>query len=110
MDSKAQVVRQTQPFAFEKAPDSDVYLLTGEMVSAQGEVSMAIGYAIAQSSQEAASAQLQSEPSLRLTGVVSLADLKEQVRLLEGARSGALPVLAVGHYAQSLARQSGAAL
>lgn len=89
--------------AFESAPDSDVYLVTG-ILPAKGDrpESMAAGYVFASDADAAAKAQLSASPDLRLTGVVSLAELKEQARLMERARLGEIPALATGVYASDL--------
>lgn len=93
--------------AFESAPDSDVYLVTGILPEAKDRPeSMAAGYVFATDADAAAKAQLSATPDLRLTGVVSLAELKEQARLMERARLGELPALATGIYANDLTRGS----
>lgn len=96
--------QSNEALAFESAPDSDVYLVTGLLPAAApgAEEGMAAGYVFAQSAQMAARAQLIACPQLRLTGVVSLQELKEQARLLESARRGEAPALAAGRYAQNL--------
>lgn len=95
--------------AFESAPDSDVYVVTGILpASAQAPESMAAGYVFATDARMAAEAQLRACPQLRLTGVASLRELKEQVELLERARRGEAPALAAGVYADDLAGRKSA--
>lgn len=84
--------------ADEVAKEDCVYLVTGELASFSSQKQLAVGYVIADSPSQAAEEQVRAQPNLRVSGVVSLAELKRQVELLESARAGGLPVLRCGSH------------
>lgn len=80
--------------------DENIFLVTGELVSFSSQTALALGYVVADDAQQAAREQARVQPNLRVSGVVSLRDLKEQVSRLEQARegSGEVPVLLCGAF------------
>lgn len=82
----------------EEAGEDCVYLVTGELVGFSSQRVLAVGYVIADSPSEAAQEQVKAQPNMRVSGVVSLAELRDQVRRLESARSGRAPVLRCGRH------------
>ena len=75
-----------------------VYLITGELIGFSSQQQLAVGYVIADNASQAVEEQLRVQPNLRVSGVVSLAELKKQVALLESARLGVIPVLRCGSH------------
>lgn len=81
------------------APDCNVFLVTGELPSPQpGQSVIALGYVVADHAQQAVNEQVKAQPTLKVTGVVSLMDLKRHVDMLEAARAGRIPVLVCGSW------------
>ena len=78
------------------APESNVFLVTGELASFSSQTQLALGYVIADDANQAVAEQVRVQPNMKVSGVVSLADLKKQVALLEKARSGMIPALICG--------------
>lgn len=92
--SKMEKIRQKKDLP----PEANVFLVTGELVDFSNKQTLAMGYVIADSAEQAVSEQLGVQSNLRVGGVVSLAELKRQVRILEEAREGAAPVLVCGSF------------
>lgn len=84
----------------EPAAESNVFLVTGELANFSNQINLAVGYVIADDAKQAASEQVRVQPNLKVTGVVSLAELKAQVSLLEKARAGDIPALICGSWRQ----------
>jgi formate dehydrogenase assembly factor FdhD len=82
--------------------DESVYLVTGELVSFAANKQLAMGYVIAENAVQAVEEQIKIQPNLRVSGVVSLAELKKQVEILEAARDGKHPTLRCGKHKQSV--------
>jgi hypothetical protein len=60
-----------------------------------------MGYVVADDANQAAREQLAVQPNFRISGVVSLAELKRQAKILEEARHGAAPAIFCGRYKKS---------
>ena len=79
-----------------EAQDANVYLATGELASFSSQSVYAVGYEIADSPTQAMKEQLKIKPNLKISRVASLTDLKKNVAMLVGAKSGKVPALRFG--------------
>jgi hypothetical protein len=86
--------------------DEHVFLVTGELATFSSEKKIALGYVIAESSMQAIQEQVKIQPNLKVSGVVSLRDLKLQVENLEKAKGAQIPVLKCGIYSSDSVRVS----
>lgn len=78
--------------------DEHVFLVTGELASFSTQKQLALGYVIAENAMQAVQEQVRIQPNLRVSGVVSLHDLKQQVENLEKAKGEKIAVLKCGMY------------
>lgn len=86
---------------FELAPEGNVFLVTGELIGFSSQKTFAMGYVVADDANQAAMEQLAIQPNLRISGVVSLAELRRQAKFLEDARMGLAPALFCGRFKKS---------
>lgn len=78
--------------------DEHVFLVTGELASFSSQNQLALGYVIAENAMQAVQEQVRIQPNLRVNGVVSLRDLKQQVENLEKAKGDQIAALKCGMY------------